>query len=391
MATDARRKRRISILGCTGSIGRSALEVVRQYPERFQVVALAARSNGELLARQVEEFTPEVAALADEQAAADLAWKHPRTALTSGLAAVEDAARYPVDVVLCAIVGAAGLQPLLAAIDAGNRVAVANKEPFVMAGRIVMARARQKGVDVLPVDSEHSAIFQCMLGYPRSAVHCIHLTASGGPFYGKGRDTLAAITPEQAVRHPTWDMGAKISVDSATLMNKGLEIIEAMWLFDLREDQVDVIIHPQSVVHSMVEFTDGNILAHLGITDMKLPIQFALTYPERVESPMGRLDLKALRELNFAPPHLDDFPCLALARQAAVEGGTAPAILNAANEVAVAAFCARLIPFLSISDVVRMTRDQCLVTAGQDLAEIVAADQVARHAAEQCVAAISMR
>jgi 1-deoxy-D-xylulose-5-phosphate reductoisomerase len=235
------------------------------------------------------------------------------------------------------------------------------------------------------VDSEHNAIFQCIHGHEKADVRCIHLTASGGPFYGRPRETLHDITPEEATKHPTWDMGVKISVDSATLMNKGLEIIEAMWLFDLPETQIEVVIHPQSVIHSLVEFNDGNILAHLGVTDMKFPILFALTYPHRVESPMERLDLTSLRELTFAAPDFREFPCLGYARQAAAAGGTAPAILNAANEVAVEAFCRRQLPFLGIGDVVRRVCETCTASQGYGLDAVLDADRIARLKAGEVV------
>jgi len=323
-------RRRISILGSTGSIGRSALDVVRHYPDRFEIVALAAGSNAKALNAQIDEFAPAHAGLADP-AAAQLDGTAGATRVHTGPDALEAVARIDADVVLCAVVGAIGLRPLLAAVEAGNAVAVANKEPFVMAGQLVMETARSHGVNVLPVDSEHNAIFQCLHGHDRAGLLCVHLTASGGPFYGTAREALTEVTPAQATKHPTWDMGAKISVDSATLMNKGLEIIEAMWMFDLTPDQIDVVIHPQSIIHSLVEFRDGHLLAHLGVTDMKFPILFALTYPERVDSPMQRLDLTKMPALTFAEPDFAAFPCLRYAREAAAEGGTATAILNAAN------------------------------------------------------------
>jgi 1-deoxy-D-xylulose-5-phosphate reductoisomerase len=291
----------------------------------------------------------------------------------------------PADRVLAAMVGAAGLRPLLSAIDAGNDVAVANKEPFVMAGRLLMERARDKAVTLLPVDSEHSAIFQCLKGNDAHEVAFIHLTASGGPFYGRERASLTDITPAQASRHPTWDMGAKVSVDSATLMNKGLEIIEAMWLFGLPPQQIDVVIHPQSIVHSLVEFKDGNILAHLGVTDMRFPILYALGYPVRADRPMERLNLKELGTLTFAAPDFENFPCLAHARDAARRGGTAPAILNAANERAVAAFCDGHIPFLRISDVVEGVRSRCPGEDLYDLDSVIDADREARTRADELI------
>lgn len=378
-------RKNITILGSTGSIGTSALDVVRHYPDQFNVVGLAAHRNVELLAEQVREFMPEYAAMSDPRASVALAEMDLGVTVIDGADPLSQLAAVPADTVLCAVVGAVGLPPLLAAIDAGNRVAVANKEPFVMAGKLVMERAAASGVQVLPVDSEHNAIFQCTLGHAHGDIRCIHLTASGGPFYRRDRASLADVRPEEATRHPTWDMGAKISVDSATLMNKGLEIVEAMWLFDLRADQIDVVIHPQSIIHSLVEFNDGNILAHLGVTDMKFPILFALTYPERVELPMKRLDLTTLGALTFDAPDFSAFPCLAYARDAAARGGTAPAILNAANEVAVEAFCGSRLGFLAISEVVGHVYESSQPGADFGLESILAADADARIRAAEAV------
>ena len=324
--------------------------------------------------------------MSDPEAAKRLAAQDLGIPILPGVPGLEEIAQHPVDVVLCAVVGAVGLSPLLKAIDAGNRVAVANKEPFVMAGRLVMERARARGVEVLPVDSEHNAIFQCLHGHRREDVLRIHLTASGGPFYGRTRESLREVGPEQATKHPTWDMGAKISVDSATLMNKGLEIVEAMWLFDLPESKIEVVIHPQSVIHSLVEFNDGHQLAHLGVTNMKFPILFALTWPERVAEPMARLDLTRLNALTFAAPDFREFPCLAMARAAAAEGGTAPAILNAANEVAVEAFCQRRLPFLRISEVVEQVRATCAASSDYTLDAVLGADARARAHARELIA-----
>lgn len=371
-------KKNITILGSTGSIGKSALEVVRRYPDQFNVVGLAAHKNVDLLAAQIREFRPQFVAMSDNCSAGTLAEMELGPIILDDPEPLCQLAAIPVDTVLCASVGSAGLPPLLAAIDAGNRVAVANKEPFVMAGKLIMERAAARGVQVLPVDSEHSAIFQCTMGHAHGDIHTVHLTASGGPFYGRARETLAGVRPEEATRHPTWDMGAKISVDSATLMNKGLEIVEAMWLFDLRLDQIEVVIHPQSIIHSLVEFTDGNILAHMGVTDMKFPILFALTYPERVELPMERLNLATLKALTFDAPDFSAFPCLAYARQAAATGGTAPAILNAANEVAVEAFCSHRLPFLGISEVVGRVCEVLAPVQDYSLESIMAADTEAR-------------
>lgn len=378
--------RRISVLGSTGSIGRSTLAVARHYPGLFEIEALGVHSNIAELAAQVHEFKPKVVAVADEAAAKRLEAMSLGIPVLAGIAGMEEIAQRPVDVVLCAVVGAIGLTPLLKAIDAGNRVAVANKEPFVMAGRLVMERAAAKNVTVLPVDSEHNAIFQCLQGHRREDVRCIHLTASGGPFYGRSRDSLRQVTPEEATKHPTWDMGAKISVDSATLMNKGLEVVEAMWLFGLPESQIEVVIHPQSIIHSLVEFNDGHLLAHLGVTNMKFPILFALTWPDRVGEPMARLDLTKMRELTFAAPDFREFPCLAMARAAAAEGGTAPAILNAANEIAVEAFCRRQLPFLRISEVVAAVREARPATKDYTLDAVMQADEEARARAREYIA-----
>jgi 1-deoxy-D-xylulose-5-phosphate reductoisomerase len=378
-------RRRISILTSTGSIGRSALAVVRAYPELFEVVALGAHTQVDLLAQQVREFKPEYVAVSDPAAAEEFRALGLAVKVLAGPEGLVAAAEVSVDVVLCAAVGAAGLHPLLAAIHASNNVAVANKEPLVMAGRLVMETAMQRGVEVLPVDSEHNAIFQCLHGYRREDILCIHLTASGGPFYGKPRETLAAVTPQQATRHPTWNMGEKISVDSATLMNKGLELVEAMWLFGLPEDQINVVIHPQSIVHSLVEYRDGNILAQLGVTDMRFPILFALTWPSRVQSPMQRLDLTAMGALTFAAPDFSEFPCLALARRAAAQGGTATTVLNAANEVAVDAFRAGRLPFLAISEVVEEALNTCPATQDYSLEAVLEADRLARDSAAKAI------
>lgn len=375
----------ITILGATGSIGKSALDVVRHYPDHFNVVGLAGHRNVSLLADQIREFKPRYAAMSDPCAAGTLAEMDLDVTVLDGDAPLELLAAVPADTVLCAVVGAIGLPPLLAAIDAGNRVAVANKEPFVMAGKLIMERAAARGVEVLPVDSEHNAIFQCTMGHAHGDIRCIHLTASGGPFYRRQRSTLRDVRPAEATRHPTWDMGAKISVDSATLMNKGLEIVEAMWLFDLAPDRIDVVIHPQSVIHSLVEFNDGNILAHLGVTDMRFPILFALTHPERVELPMERLDLTALSALTFDAPDFSAFPCLAYARDAAAAGGTAPAVLNAANEVAVEAFCGERLGFLDISEVVGRVYEESAMSQDYSLESVLAADSDARARARAWV------
>jgi 1-deoxy-D-xylulose-5-phosphate reductoisomerase len=373
--------KRVVILGSTGSIGKSALDVIRRNPDRFEVVALGANSNVALLADQIREFRPHHVAVADREACEKLKLLELDTDLHPGASGMELIAQLGADVVLCGMVGAVGLTPVLRAIEAGNRVALANKEPLVMAGRIVMKLAAERGVEVLPVDSEHNAIFQCLHGHRIEDVHAIHLTASGGPFYGRARESLAGVPPDEAAKHPTWNMGRKISVDSATLMNKGLEVIEAMWLFGLPLEKIDVVIHPQSIVHSLVEFIDGSILAHLGLTDMKFPILFALAWPERLETPMGRLDLTRMRELTFAAPDFTEFPCLRLALDAARTGGTAPALLNAANETAVEAFCQQHITFLQIAEVVDDVLNEGQIVSDDCLENVLAADAEGRRLA----------
>jgi 1-deoxy-D-xylulose-5-phosphate reductoisomerase len=369
---------RITILGSTGSIGKSALEAVRAYPGRFEIVGLAAHQNAEKLIEQAAAFKPEFVALTDESAADRAAPLLGDAKLLRGEDGLETLAAIHVDVVLCGMVGAAGLRPILRAIEAGNRVAIANKEPLVMAGALVTATARARGVEILPVDSEHNAIFQCLQGHRLEDVECVHLTASGGPFYRRDKESLQRVTPDEAANHPTWDMGRKISVDSATLMNKGLEVIEAHWLFDLPLSKIRVVIHPQSIVHSLVEFTDGSILAQLGPTDMRFPIQFALTWPDRVAKPMGRLDLTTMPALTFDKPDFTQFPCLRLAIRAAELGGTAPAILNAANETAVAAFCQGSFGFLEIADVVADALESCPMEPEVTLDSVLEADRAAR-------------
>jgi 1-deoxy-D-xylulose-5-phosphate reductoisomerase len=374
--------RRVTILGSTGSIGNSALDVLRRYPDKLSLHALSTRSDIAQLAQQVAEFSPAHVAIMDEVAAQTFSQSHPDVTVHLGIDGLCDLAALDTDVVLCGVVGAIGLCPILKALESGNRVALANKEPMVMAGKLIMDTARAHGVEVLPVDSEHNAIFQCLSGHETKDVYKIHLTASGGPFYRQPRETLADVAPEQAANHPTWDMGEKISIDSATLMNKGLEIIEAMWLFDVPLEKIDVVIHPQSIIHSLVEFTDGSILAHLGVTDMTLPIQYALTWPERVDMPMARLDLTTMKAITFDAPDFAEFPCLSLALEAARTGGTAGAVLNAANEVAVEAYRNHEIPFLAISDIVEQVLKHCTIGDASSLAVILEADTEARIAAK---------
>jgi 1-deoxy-D-xylulose-5-phosphate reductoisomerase len=348
--------KRLTLLGATGSIGRRTLELVSSFPDDFEIAALAARgSNVELIADIVRKYAPRAVALTDAAARERLAalLPSPRPELLAGADGLVSVARdADADVVVSAIVGAAGLLPTMAAIERGRTIALANKETLVMAGSLMTAAARARGVALLPVDSEHSAVFQCLAGHNRSEVHRVLLTASGGPFREVPKAALAAVTVDDALRHPTWKMGAKITIDSATLMNKGLEVIEARWLFDLTPEQVDVIVHPQSIVHSMVEYIDGSVIAQLGVADMGVPILYALTYPERRPAPAARLDLSRLAGLTFFEPDEDKFPCLGLARAALAAGGLAPAVLNAANEVAVAAFLDRRIGFTDIPELI---------------------------------------
>lgn len=379
--------RELVILGSTGSIGRQALDLVQQFPERFRVRGLAAGKNWRLLLEQTVCFRPEAVALQEEEDAARL-----RAALPPGLEpavfwgeeGLERVATLPsADTVLTAVVGAAGLRPTLAAIEAGKNIALANKETLVAAGEIVTCRVRERGVRLLPVDSEHSAVWQCLDG--RRDVAQVILTASGGPFREYSREALAKVTPEMALKHPTWRMGPKITIDSATLMNKGLEVIEAHWLFGVDYDNIRVLVHPQSVVHGMVEFADGSILAGLSITDMRLPILYALSYPERLANALPRLDLSAVGKLTFEEPDRERFPSLALAVSAGRAGGTMPAVLNAANEMAVEAFLSGRIPFTWIPKVVEKVMAAHEVKEGPDLADIIAADSWARAKAAEVI------
>src|SRR5262252_6292563 len=346
--------KRLTILGVTGSVGRRALELVERFPDEFHVEGMAARgSSPELIAELCARHRPRALALHDPNAVDAVARALPRPLpelLRGPEGLVTLATDVPADLVLSAIVGGAGLLPTMAAIQTGKTMALANKETLVMAGSLMTAAAREHKAPLLPVDSEHSAIFQCLEGHNRSDVQRILLTASGGPFRTLPKQELARVTVTEALQHPTWKMGAKITVDSATLMNKGLEVIEARWLFDLAPEQVQVIVHPQSIVHSMVEYVDGCVIAQLGVADMGIPILYALTYPERRPTPAPRLDLTRSGSLTFFEPDPVKFPCLRLARTALEQGGTAPVVLNAANEVAVAAFLERRIAFVQIPE-----------------------------------------
>jgi len=348
--------KRLIVLGVTGSVGRRALELVERHPDEFRVEGMAARgSSPELIAAMCARHRPRALALFDPQSADRVAraLAPPRPEILTGPSGlVSLAAEVDADIVLSAIVGGAGLLPTMAAIQSGKTVALANKEPLVMAGGLMTKAARARNVPLLPVDSEHSAIFQCLEGHRRCDVHRILLTASGGPFRTLAKEELGRVTVAEALRHPTWRMGAKITVDSATLMNKGLEVIEARWLFDLTPEQVQVVVHPQSIVHSMVEYIDGSVIAQLGVADMGIPILYAFSYPGRLPCDVARLDLTRVGSLTFEVADTERFPCLALARQALLEGECAPAILNAANEVAVAAFLEGKMRFTQIPELI---------------------------------------
>ncbi len=375
----------VVLLGSTGSIGLSTIKVAEDLPDQIRLLALAAGNNASLLLEQARKFQPEAISIQDASKADELAEAlGTRTDVYNGPDGLLKLATLPAaDIVLIAIVGTAGLKPALAAIRAGKDIAVASKEILVMAGEIVMKEARACGVRVLAVDSEHSAIFQCLENKPSESVRALWLTASGGPFRTTPKSEFDGITVERALQHPSWNMGRKITIDSATLFNKGLEMIEARWLFDIDMDRVRVVVHPQSVVHSMVEFVDGSILAQLSTPDMCLPIQYALTCPERIPNERVQTNLARLGTLSFEEPDVDKFPSLALARQAGDRGGTLPAVLNAANEVAVDAFCARKIGFTDITRLVAQTIERHEVIVQPTLDQILEADAWARREAVQ--------
>ena len=375
----------LSLLGSTGSIGRNTLALVRQFPKRFRVAGLAAGRRIDLLAEQILEFAPECVSVSEQVLADQLAERLPagcRPRILFGVDGLCTVATLPaVDMVVSAVVGAVGLLPALAAIEAGKDIGLANKETLVMAGCLVMAAVRKHGVRLLPVDSEHSAIFQALEAGRRQDVARIILTASGGPFRVLSGTHLLAVTPAQALAHPNWSMGRKISIDSATLMNKGLEVIEARWLFDAEPEQIEVVVHPQSIVHSLVEYRDGSVVAQLGIPDMRIPIAYALSYPERLELGLSRLSLTACGALDFEPPDHKRFPALQLAYEALSLGGIKPAVLNAANEVAVEAFLAGRIGFTRIAEIVGAALERTGQADEMDLQAILDADQEARRIA----------
>ena len=378
--------RGIAILGSTGSIGTQALEVVREQGQALHVEVLSAQSNADLLVQQSLEFKPNAVVIGDTSK-----WKQVNDALFdagvkvySGAEALEQVVEADgIDMVLTAMVGSAGLKPTLRAIDAGKHIALANKETLVMAGELVMNAARKKGVDIHPVDSEHSAIYQCLAGEFHNPIERVVLTASGGPFRGRSVESLVGVTKADALKHPNWDMGAKITIDSASLMNKGLEVIEAKWLFDVDPNQIDVVVHPQSIVHSCVQFEDGSIKAQLGLPDMKLPIQYALTYPRRLQNDFPRFNFMDHPSLTFEKPDIETFRNLGLAFNALKEGGNAPAILNAANEVAVSRFLKDDIKFLDLPDVVEYALNRVTHQVKPTLDDLIASDEEARKVASE--------
>jgi 1-deoxy-D-xylulose-5-phosphate reductoisomerase len=381
--------KRIAILGSTGSIGRSTLKVVESFPERFSVASLAAGSNVEAAAEQARRWKPCIVSIAMAEGAEQLrrliARDLPQCEIVSGSEGAVRVATHPeADFVVSAIVGVAGLEATYEAVRAGKTVGLANKECLVAAGELITAEAKRQGKPLLPIDSEHNAVHQCMRGGRLNEVERVWLTASGGPFLNTPREQFERITPEQALNHPTWRMGRRITIDSATMMNKGFEVIEACRLFDMAPDRVKVTVHPQSTVHSMVEFVDGSILAQLSVTDMRLPILYALTWPERVESDL-RFDLASLRRLDFCEPDFDKFPCLRLAYEAAEQGGCKTIALNAADEVAVAAFLAGDIGFNDIARVVSEVLNETSATRPESIKKVLSADAEARALAQECV------
>jgi 1-deoxy-D-xylulose-5-phosphate reductoisomerase len=380
----------ITILGSSGSIGTQTVEIVSKYPDRFKVIGLAVNSSIELLEKQIALLQPKAVAIADMEAA-----KRIDKELLAGIGVyvgpegVEALASHPeADIVLNAMVGSVGLKSTLAALKNGKTLALANKESMVAGGAIVNAILRQTGATILPVDSEHNAIFQCLVGEDQDEIKRLIITASGGPFRGKTIEELGSVTKEQALAHPRWTMGPKITIDSATLMNKGLEVIEARWLFDIGYEKIDVVVHPQSIIHSMVEYEDGSIKAHLGQTDMRIPIQYALSYPERLPSPVPMLDFVELGKLTFEKPDMVNFPCLAYAYESIKLGGTYPAALNAANEEAVAAFLESRLSFTGIANVVGKVLETHKPGDENDLDEVFLAENDARNKAREMINAV---
>jgi len=381
-------KRHIAILGSTGSIGKQALEVIAAHPDVFVVEVLTSNNNADLLIEQAKKFQPNAVVIVDESK-----YQYVKNALEKELVKVytgkeslsQVVSMEDIDIVLTALVGYAGLQPTLKAIEAGKTIALANKETLVVAGELVTTKAREQGVNILPVDSEHSAIFQCLIGEWHNPIEKIILTASGGPFRGKDAEFIKTITKAQALNHPNWKMGNKITIDSATLMNKGLEVIEARWLFNLKPEQIDVVVHPQSIIHSMVQFKDGSIKAQMGLPDMRLPIQFALGYPARLPSDFPRLDFDKLHTLTFEKPDIKTFRNLGLAYEALKNGGNMPCIVNAANEIAVEAFLSERISFTKISDIIEQSMNAVGFIAKPGYEDYVITDRLTRAKATELI------
>jgi 1-deoxy-D-xylulose-5-phosphate reductoisomerase len=380
--------KKLAILGSTGSIGTQALDVVSAHPEEFSVEVLTAHSNADLLISQALKYKVNSVVIGDEskyETVKNALWEAGVKVYAGAKALEQIVESTEVEMVLTALVGAAGLRPTINAIEAGKQIALANKETLVVAGDLVTKLARQKGVNIYPVDSEHSAIFQCLAGEWDNKIEKIYLTASGGPFRGKSKEELATVTKAQALKHPNWDMGAKITIDSASLMNKGLEVIEAKWLFNLQPDQIDVIVHPQSIIHSIVQFEDGSMKAQMGLPDMKLPIQYALGYPKRLKADFPRFNFMNYPQLTFEQPDRETFRCLNLAFDAMKQGGNMACIMNAANEIAVALFLQDKIGFLQIADVVERTMEKAAFIAQPSLDDFIASDGEARRIASEQV------
>lgn len=377
--------KRITVLGSTGSIGLNALEVIERSPEKYRAIALTAGRNVELLEKQIEQFRPVGVAVLEEDLADTLRTRLDKNAATEVLSGTEGfvhlATLEQVDTVISAMTGAAGLVPTYAAIEAGKNIALANKETLVMAGPLIVDEAKKQGISILPIDSEHSAVLQSLQGHPREDVRRIILTASGGPFRNFSLEDMEKVTPGQALNHPTWNMGKKISIDSATLMNKGLEAIEAKWLFDLRMDQISILIHPQSIIHSMVEYRDGSIIAQMGIPHMITPISYALSYPRHMETHLVSLQLDEIGTLTFQKPDSNKFPCLGLALQAGEIGGSMPAVMNGANEIAVDAFLNGKIGFLQIPELIKKTMEVHTPSPIDSIEKVMEADSWARNMA----------
>lgn len=381
-------KKRIGIFGSTGSIGKQALEVIAEHPDKFSVEVLTCNGSDDLLVEQALQFNPNIVVIGDETRYTKVkeALASTDVKVFAGEKAIEEVAAMDVyDMMLAAIVGYAGLKPTIAAIQAGKAIALANKETLVVAGDIVMQMAVQKRVPIIPVDSEHSAIFQCLVGEMRNPIEKVILTASGGPFFGKKTNWLVNVKREHAIAHPNWEMGAKISVDSATLMNKGLEMIEAKWLFNLQPDQIEVVVHRQSIIHSMVQFQDGSVKAQMGLPDMKLPIQYALSFPKRIKNEYPRLDFRKFNELTFDEPDLRTFRNLGLAIEALNKGGNLPCVLNAANEIAVYAFLRNRIGFIDMTDVIEDTMNKVAFIAKPTLQDYYDSDGEARSYAADMI------